>query len=114
MSRIPPLIARQSGCGAQGGAVTAPQAEPIAPRDRNGLERRNAQGEPQPRATCAPAAFGALRGRGAVVPPGLVRRVAPLGREHIGPAGDHVRAAEAQPAAGALRPLRDEPSLLAA
>jgi TnpA family transposase len=60
------------------------------------------------------AAFDALHARGAVVTPELVRHVAPLGWEHIGLTGDYVWAADAQPSAGALRPLRDKPSLLAA
>ena len=60
------------------------------------------------------AAFDALRARGTVIPPELVRHVAPLGWEHISLTGDYVWAAEAQPAAGAPRPLRDRPSLLAA
>jgi hypothetical protein len=60
------------------------------------------------------AAFDALRARGQAVTPDLVRHVAPLGWEHIGLTGDYVWAAEAQPIAGALRPLRDRPSLLAA
>ena len=60
------------------------------------------------------AAFDALRARGDAVPPDLVRHVAPLGWEHIGLTGDYVWAADAQPSAGALRPLRDKPSLLAA
>ena len=60
------------------------------------------------------AAFDAMRARGDAVPPELVRHVAPLGWEHIGLTGDYVWAADAQPAPGALRPLRDRPSLLAA
>ncbi len=60
------------------------------------------------------AAFDALHARGAVVTPELVRHVTPLGWEHIGLTGDYVWAADAQPSAGALRPLRDKPSLLAA
>ena len=48
------------------------------------------------------------------MPPELVRHVAPLGWEHIGLTGDYVWAADAQPTAGLLRPLRDKPSLLAA
>jgi TnpA family transposase len=60
------------------------------------------------------AAFDALRHRGAAVPPGLVRHVAPLGWEHIGLTGDYVWAGEGQPVPGLLRPLRDKPSLLAA
>ena len=60
------------------------------------------------------AAFDALRTRGSAVTPELVRHVAPLGWEHIGLTGDYVWAADAQPAPGTLRPLRDRPSLLAA
>ncbi len=60
------------------------------------------------------AAFDALRARGRAVPPELVRHVAPLGWEHVGLTGDYVWAADAQPAPGTLRPLRDRPSLLAA
>lgn len=60
------------------------------------------------------AAFDALRARGVAAPPELVRHVAPLGWEHVGLTGDYVWAADAQPAAGELRPLRDRPSLLAA
>ena len=60
------------------------------------------------------AAFDALRARGVAVPPDLVRHVAPLGWEHVGLTGDYVWAADAQPAVGARRPLRDRPSLLAA
>jgi len=60
------------------------------------------------------AAFDAMRARGVAVPPELVRHVAPLGWEHIGLTGDYVWAADAQPAPGALRPLRDRPSLLIA
>jgi hypothetical protein len=37
-----------------------------------------------------------------------------FGREHVGLSGDYVWAADAQPEPGALRPLRDRPSLLAA
>jgi len=39
---------------------------------------------------------------------------AEVGWEHVGLTGDYVWAADDQPAAGALRPLRDRPSLLAA
>ena len=60
------------------------------------------------------AAFDALRARGAAVPPELLRHVAPLGWEHIGLTGDYVWASDAQPDPGALRPLRDKSSLLAA
>lgn len=60
------------------------------------------------------AAFDALRAHGQAVTPDLVRHVAPLGWEHVGLTGDYVWAAEAQPIAGTLRPLRDKPSLLAA
>ena len=60
------------------------------------------------------AAFDALRARGGAVPPNLVRHVAPLGWEHVGLTGDYVWAADTQPAPGALRPLRDKPSMLAA
>ena len=60
------------------------------------------------------AAFDTLRTRGSAITPELVRHVAPLGWEHISLTGDYVWAAEAQPTAGALRPLRDRPSLLAA
>jgi Tn3 transposase DDE domain len=61
------------------------------------------------------AAFDALRHRGAaVLPPALIRHVAPLGWEHISLTGDYVWAEEAQPTPGLLRPLRDKPSLLAA
>jgi Tn3 transposase DDE domain len=60
----------------------------------------------------------ALAARGAAVPPELVRRVAPLGWEHIGLTGDYVWAADwaadAQPGPGPLRPLRERPSPLAA
>ena len=55
-----------------------------------------------------------MRARGRAVPPELVRHVAPLGWEHISLTGDYVWAADAQPAPGALRPLRDRPSLLIA
>ncbi|NOG74063.1 Tn3 family transposase [Roseicella sp. DB1501] len=60
------------------------------------------------------ASFDALRARGQAVTPDLVRHVAPLGWEHVGLTGDYVWAAEAQPTAGSLRPLRDRPSILAA
>jgi TnpA family transposase len=60
------------------------------------------------------AAFDALRTRGGAVPPELLRHVAPLGWEHIGLTGDYVWASDTQPDPGALRPLRDKPSLLAA
>lgn len=60
------------------------------------------------------AAFDALRARGQVVTHDLVRHVTPLGWEHVGLTGDDVWAAEAQPIAGALRPLRERPSLLVA
>ncbi len=60
------------------------------------------------------AAFDALRARGTPVPPDLVRRVAPLGWEHISLTGDYVWAAETQPRPGTLRPLRTRSSLLAA
>jgi len=60
------------------------------------------------------AALDALRIRGRAVPAELVRHVAPLGWEHISLTGDYVWAADAQPAPGALRPLRARPSLLAA
>ena len=59
-------------------------------------------------------AFDALRARGDAVPPELIRHVAPLGWEHVGLTGDYVWAADAQPIPGALRPLRDRLSLLAA
>jgi len=55
-----------------------------------------------------------MRARSRTVAPELVRHVAPLGWEHISLTGDYVWAADGQPAPGALRPLRDRPSLLAA
>jgi TnpA family transposase len=60
------------------------------------------------------AAFGTIRDRGNAAPPEMVRHVAPLGWEHIGLTGDYVWAADAQPAPGTLRPLRDRTSLLVA
>lgn len=60
------------------------------------------------------AAFDAMRARGRTIPPELVGHVAPLGWEHISLTADYVWAADGQPARGALRPLRDRPSLLAA
>jgi TnpA family transposase len=44
----------------------------------------------------------------------LIPHVTPLGWEHISLTGDYVWANEAAPAEGALRPLREKPSLLAA
>lgn len=44
----------------------------------------------------------------------LIRHIAPLGWEHISLTGDYIWAESAQPIPGLLRPLRDEPSLLAA
>ena len=44
----------------------------------------------------------------------LVPHVTPLGWEHISLTGDYIWADEAAPADGALRPLREKPSLLAA
>jgi TnpA family transposase len=60
------------------------------------------------------AAFDTLRARGHAVTPDLIRHVAPLGWEHVSLTGDYVWAAAAQSIAGALRPLRERPSLLAA
>jgi len=44
----------------------------------------------------------------------LLRHVAPLGWEHIGLTGDYVWSDADQPRAGALRPLGQRQSLLAA
>ena len=52
----------------------------------------------------------------AAIPPQqhLIPHVTPLGWEHISLTGDYIWADEAAPAEGALRSLRDKPSLLAA
>ena len=59
-------------------------------------------------------AYRELRRQGRTVNEDLLRHVAPLGWEHIGLTGNYVWSAEDQPRAGALRPLRQRQSLLAA
>ena len=60
------------------------------------------------------AAYRELRRQGQTVNEDLLRHVAPLGWEHIGLTGDYVWSDADQPRAGALRPLRQRQSLLAA
>ena len=60
------------------------------------------------------AAYRELRRQDQTVNEDLLRHVAPLGWEHIGLTGDYVWSDADQPRAGALRPLRQRQSLLAA
>lgn len=58
-------------------------------------------------------AFDALKTRGAILKPELLKHVAPLGWDHISLTGDYIWN-DHQPAADQLRPLRRQSSLLAA
>ena len=60
------------------------------------------------------AAYHQLRRQGRTVNEDLLRHVAPLGWEHIGLTGDYVWSDAEQPRGGALRPLRQQQSLLTA
>jgi Tn3 transposase DDE domain len=60
------------------------------------------------------AAYRELRRQGRTVNDDLLRHVAPLGWEHIGLTGNYVWSDAEQPRGGALRPLRQRQSLLAA
>ena len=60
------------------------------------------------------AAYRELRRQSRPINQDLLRHVAPLGWEHIGLTGDYVWSDADQPHAGALRPLRQRQSLLAA
>lgn len=60
------------------------------------------------------AAYRELRRQGRSINEDLLRHVAPLGWEHIGLTGDYVWSDSDQPRVGALRPLRQRQSLLAA
>jgi hypothetical protein len=59
-------------------------------------------------------AFADIRRQGRQVNPNLLCHVAPLGWEHISLTGDYVWSTADQPAAGLLRPLRRNQSLLVA
>jgi hypothetical protein len=59
-------------------------------------------------------AYTEQRRQGGTINEDLLRHVAPLGWEYIGPTGDYVWSIADQPPAGTLRPLRQRQSLLVA